>query len=51
MRKEGSSLIFVGMYIVKGMIGFSFHLFSLELIVFVDSFSNVFETSVFGSIL
>ena len=36
---------------VKGVVGFSFHLFGLELVVLVNSFSHVLESTGFGSFL
>jgi hypothetical protein len=37
--------------VIKGVIGFSFHLFGLKLVVLVDSFSHVLEPAGFGSFL
>jgi hypothetical protein len=36
---------------IEGMVGFSFHFFSLEFVILIDSFPDILESSGFGPFL
>lgn len=46
--KIKSALIFVGMNMIEGMVGFSFHFLSLEFVVLIDALAHILDSSGFG---
>jgi hypothetical protein len=49
--KIRSALIFVGMNMIEGMVGFSFHFLSLEFVVLINAFAHILDSSGFGPFL
>lgn len=46
-----SSFILIGVDVVKRMVGFSFHFVGFKLVILIDSFSDVFQSSIFCPIV